>query len=53
MPGTAASEAAGIATIGVPFLQRLEPGPRRVVRDTLWGLGLAEVGRIWRSLRDA
>lgn len=52
-PGTASTEAAGIATLGVPFAQPIDPGPRRVVRDTLAGLTLAEVGRVWTGLRDA
>lgn len=53
LPGTASAEAAGVATLGVRFVQEIVDGPRRRIVPTLAGLDLAEVGRHWRELRDA
>ena len=53
IPGTTSAERAGVATLAVPFEQEIAPGVRRRLVPTLSGLGLAEVGRHWRELRDA
>lgn len=51
--GTLAAQNAGMPTLGVKFEQDIEPGPRRVVVDTLEGLGLDGAAAHWAELRDA
>jgi HAD superfamily hydrolase (TIGR01509 family) len=44
--GVTAGLAAGAAVLGVPSLQALEPAPGLVLRDTLAGVGLAELADV-------
>ena len=44
--GVAAGLAAGCAVLGVPSLQSLAPAPGLVLRDTLEGLGVADLQRL-------
>ncbi|HEX2074165.1 MAG TPA: HAD family phosphatase [Geodermatophilus sp.] len=44
LAGVTAGLAAGAAVLGVPSLQPLPPAPGLVLRDTLVGVGLAELG---------
>ena len=44
--GVTAALAAGCAVLGVPSLQPLEPAPGLVLRDTLAGIGVADLGRL-------
>ncbi|SNS29651.1 haloacid dehalogenase superfamily, subfamily IA, variant 3 with third motif having DD or ED [Geodermatophilus saharensis] len=44
--GVAAGLAAGCAVLGVPSLQPLAPAPGLVLRDTLAGVGLADLGDV-------
>ncbi|MGY1696170.1 HAD family hydrolase [Geodermatophilus sp. SYSU D00814] len=44
--GVAAGLAAGCAVLGVPSLQPLAPAPGLVLRDTLVGVGLADLGDV-------
>lgn len=53
IPGTQSAENAGVATLGIPFEQEIQPAARRRLVPTLAGLTLAEAGAIWRELRDA
>ena len=51
--GAASAGTAGVPTLGVPFMQELPQVPGRRIVPTLEGLSLADVGRLWRELRDA
>jgi HAD superfamily hydrolase (TIGR01509 family) len=51
--GVAAGLAAGCAVLGVPSLQPLAPAPGLVLRDTLAGLGVADLERLLLDLADA
>jgi beta-phosphoglucomutase-like phosphatase (HAD superfamily) len=44
--GVAAGLAAGATVLGVPSLQPLAPAPGLVLRDTLAGVGLADLERL-------
>ena len=52
-PGTLSSQNAGMPTLGVPFEQAIQPGPRRLLVPTLEGLTWAAAAALWRELRDA
>lgn len=47
--GAASAEAAGCAVLVVPNHVPVAPGPRRVFRETLSGLGLADLQDLWRE----
>jgi HAD superfamily hydrolase (TIGR01509 family) len=50
--GVTAGLASGAAVLGVPSLQSLDPAPGLVLRDTLAGVGLAELAGVFAA-RDA
>lgn len=52
-PGLESSSGAGVPTIGIPFTQQLDGGPMRQLIPTLDGVGLVELGGLWRVMRDA
>lgn len=45
-PGVTAATAAGLTTVAVPLMVPLEPGPGRVLRDTLEGLDAHALGAL-------
>ncbi len=53
IPGTTSAERAGVATLGIPFEQDIQPARRRRLVPTLAGFTLAEAGAVWRELCDA
>jgi HAD superfamily hydrolase (TIGR01509 family) len=46
LAGVTSGLAAGAAVLGVPSLQPLAPAPRLILRDTLVGVGLAELSEV-------
>ena len=49
VPGIASAEAAGAVVVAVKGVRAHEPGPRRVYREDLSGMTLAELRVIWAS----
>ena len=48
--GIASAQAAGLAVLAVPSEVPIEPGPRRVLRDNLLGVGLDELRAVYAEL---
>ena len=53
IPGTLSAQNAGMPTLGIPFEQDIQPGPRRILIPTLEGLTWESVTKLWREARHA
>ncbi len=51
LTGSASALAAGCVVVGVPFRQQLTPRPGLVLRDTLVGLTVDDLGALWHEVR--